>query len=230
VDDLAPETFAFRDLTLDQFVAQLSSSDPVPGGGSASAVAASLAASLVAMVASLSVDRPKYAAHAALHEHASESGRLLAARLLDLAADDAAAYGAFADALKLPRETEDERAARTSAIRSAARRASEVPLACVEACLEVVATAETLAGRSNVNAASDLVVSAFLAEAAAQGAAQNVFVNLPSIGDETFSRETTSRTNDVLQEIARLAEATRTQVLSGDPRDPVPSVVPGQGR
>ena len=139
------------------------------------------------MVASLSEGRPKYAEHAALHAAAREAGGRLADRLLDLADDDAAAYAAFAAAMKLPRETPDEVAARNVAMATSARRAAEVPLACVEACLEVVATAEALAGRSNRNASSDLDVAALLGEAAARGAAANVLVNLPSVDDAEFA-------------------------------------------
>src|SRR5204862_431436 len=83
------------------------------------------------MVASLSVGRPKYAAHAAVHERASAEGTRLAGRFLEIADEDAAAYGGFAAAMKLPRETDEERAARTRSLRSAARSAAEVPLGSV---------------------------------------------------------------------------------------------------
>jgi glutamate formiminotransferase/formiminotetrahydrofolate cyclodeaminase len=211
----------FRSLTLDAFVQRLASSDPVPGGGSASAVAASLGASLVTMVAALSEGRPKYADHAALHEEAKAAGARLADRFLTLADDDAAAYAEFSAALKLPKDTDEERAARQQAISHAARGASDVPLACVEACYELVTFAEAMAGRSNRNASSDLEVAAVLAKAAATGAAANVLVNLPSIGDEAYAGELTVRVTRLLDDIERTADATRETVRQGEARDPL---------
>ncbi|HYN68836.1 MAG TPA: cyclodeaminase/cyclohydrolase family protein [Candidatus Eisenbacteria bacterium] len=210
----------FRDLTLADFIDRLASPDPVPGGGSAAAVAASLGAALVAMVAELS-RRPRYMEHATLHGAAQASGRELADRLLTLADEDAAAYGAYAAALKLPRDTEAEQEARSAATRSAARLASEVPLRCLEACLETVAAAESLAGRCNQNASSDLTVASLLAEAGARGAAVNVLVNLPAVEDEAWANEADARVTELLEGVSRTAATCREVVAAGGRRAPL---------
>jgi formiminotetrahydrofolate cyclodeaminase len=214
-------TGRFRDVTLDGFVAELASSSPVPGGGSASAVAASLAASLVAMVAALSLGRPKYAEHADLLAWANASGLQLADQFLALADEDAAAYAGYAAAMKLPRDTDDQVASRTAALQKAALAASEVPLRCVEACVELVAAAESLAGRSNVNASSDLNVAALLGEAAARGAAANVLINLPSVGNAEIVDAMTVRVDQLLHEVERYAAETRENVARNEPRESI---------
>jgi formiminotetrahydrofolate cyclodeaminase len=214
---------SFRELTLGSFVDRLASAEPVPGGGSASAVAASLGAALVAMVASLSEGRPKYAAHADLHARSRATGDRLAARFLDLADEDAAAYAVYVAAMKLPKMNAAEEASRRAAIRSAARVAAEIPLLTVEACLELVAAAESLVGRSNVNASSDLDVAVLLGEAAARGAAANVLINLPSVDDESFSGQATATAMRLLDSINEIASTVHEGVRSGEPREPIPA-------
>lgn len=215
------ESETFRSLTLGEFVDRLASPAPVPGGGSAAAVAASLAAGLVAMVAGLSEGRPRYVMHAETHRVAKAAGTELAARLLRIADEDAAAYATFAAAMKLPRETEAEQAARTAAIRSAARTAAEVPMRCVQACVEIAEAGELLAARCNVNASSDLRVSALLVDAAARSAAENVRVNLPSVGDAAWAAAMDERVEALLGRITGLCTATHDAVLRGELRAPV---------
>jgi formiminotetrahydrofolate cyclodeaminase len=214
-------TVRFRDLTVDEFVARLASAEPVPGGGSAAAIAGSLGAALVAMVAALS-DRPRYAEHRQLHAEAGAAGRALADRFLTLADEDSQAYAGFGAAMRLPRETPEDLAARAAAIRAAALVASEVPFRTVEACRELVGIAESLAGRCNTNAASDLEVASLLAVAASHAAAANVTVNLPSIGDEPRAAELQRTTDALVDEIDRLAATARAHVHGGEARPPLP--------
>jgi methenyltetrahydrofolate cyclohydrolase len=215
---------SFRDLTIQDFTRRLASSDPVPGGGSASAVAAALGASLVVMVASLTTGRPKYVDHEPMLGWAADTGGRLIDRFLAIADEDAAAFGGFAAALKLPRDTDEQITARTEAMQAAARRSAEAPLSCVEACLDLLQAAEALAGRSNPNAASDVDVAALLGEAAARGAAANVMINLPSTGDPELEGRLTERVTELLAAIEDLATQTHEAIGSGDRREPVQPV------
>ena len=183
-------------------------------------MAGALGASLVAMVAGLSIGRPKYAAYEATLARCGEAGRSLASEFLRLADRDAEAYAGYATALKLPRATEAQQVARSAALQTAARAASDAPWDCVKACGALVTAAEALAGRSNVNAASDVLVAALLAEAGARGAAENVRINLPSTGDEEYNESMSRRLDEALHDIAALASRTREIVLSGRARDP----------
>ncbi|MGZ6265912.1 MAG: cyclodeaminase/cyclohydrolase family protein [Candidatus Limnocylindrales bacterium] len=218
--DQASKPVSFADLTVRQFIESLSSGEPVPGGGAASALAGALGASLVVMVANLSTGRARYAAYESTLARCGEVGRSLASEFLLLADRDAEAYAGYATALKMPRETEAQREARRVAIEGAAKAASDAPWECVRACGDLVNAAEALAGRSNVNAASDVLVAALLGEAAARGAAENVNINLPSTGDEQYNEAMSRQLDEALHDIAAVAARTRETVLSGRVSDP----------
>ena len=93
----------------------------------------------------------------------------------------------------------------------------------MEASLEVVALAEELAGRSNKNASSDLEVAALMSVAACRSAAANVYINLPSLGDEHLARELFERTEGFADAVERLASQTRERVRGGESRGPLPA-------
>jgi formiminotetrahydrofolate cyclodeaminase len=217
---------SFSDLTIAQFVGRLSSAEPVPGGGSASAMAAALGASLISMVAALSNGKPKYAAYESTLVRCEAVGHELVAEFLRLADRDAEAFAGYSAALKMPRETEEQKLARQSAIQSAARAASEAPFDCVKACARLITAAEAMAGRSNVNAASDVLVAALLGEAAARGAVENVLINLPSTGDEQYADSMRWRVDHALHDITATAARTREIVLSGQSQEPEPEPEP----
>lgn len=210
---------SFADLSVAEFTARLASTEPVPGGGSASAVAASLAASLVEMVAGLSLDRPRYAAYASTIERALRAGQRARRRFLELADADAAAYAHFASARRLPKETEADQAERGRSLAFAARSASDVPLQIVRDCRDLAVEIEALSGRSNVNASSDLHVAALLVDAAARGAAENVLSNLPSVDDEEYAGTATVELQQALKEVQQLVLQVKA-ATTGELRDP----------
>lgn len=211
---------SFADLTVGEFLDRLASPEPVPGGGSASALAGALGASLVSMVCGLSAGRPRYAAYEATLVRCGEIGHALAAEFLEIADQDSYAYAGYAAALKMPRDTDEEKATRRAAIRLAARAAADAPMECVTACTRLAAAADSLAGRSNVNASSDVLVAALFAEAAARGAAENVRINLPATDDEQYADTVNRKLDSALHEIAAVTAQTREAVLSGQPREP----------
>lgn len=208
------------DITLGDFTAALASEQPVPGGGSATALAAALAASLTAMVVRLSLERPAYERHASLHAEALAAADRSRQRFLDLADDDARAYAAYVESRKLPRERDDDKLVRAAAMRDAARSATTVPLTIVQGCHDMSELVERLAGRTNTNVASDLDVAALLFEGAARGAAANAVVNLGAVEDEGFSRAVLGELDQRLRQIQNATARTRERVRKSSPRRP----------
>jgi formiminotetrahydrofolate cyclodeaminase len=163
--------------TVADYIAALASGAPTPGGGSAVAIAASLAAALGEMVCRFTIGRPAYAMHEAEVTEALDHFQQARQRLLDLATADEAAFDGYARATALPKSTDELREARRSALTDALAVAAGVPLAVAEETLQLLYTLETAARFGNRSVLSDVAVANYLAEAAVHGAVENVDVN-----------------------------------------------------
>jgi formiminotetrahydrofolate cyclodeaminase len=164
----------------------LSSADPTPGGGSAAALAGATGASLLMMVAGMPKSRTNAdEERAAL---AQSLGELTSHRqtLIELVDRDAAAYDLVIAAFRRPKATEEEKAARKAAVQDATRVATEVPLETIRACVHAMRAGRAAAAHGNPNAASDVKVGYRLLMAAAEGARDNVHINLDGLTDLTI--------------------------------------------
>jgi len=186
-----------RRSTVQELLARLGSADAAPGGGAAGALAGAIGASLVRMLALLTVGRPAYAAHEELMRAIAEQAGEEHDRLLDLARDDATAYDAVLAALALPQASPEEQAARRAAREEAFKAACEVPLRVMERSLEVIGLAKTAVQHGNRNAASDGAAGSELARAAMRIAGWNIRVNLGSIEDEAYARQMRTRMDEI---------------------------------
>lgn len=170
------------------FTDAVASAAPTPGGGSVAAHVGALAAALVEMVAGLTIGRPRYAAAEAELRDVQERARTLRRELEQLVARDAESYAAVAAAYRLPRGTDDERGARTTAIEAALIGASEVPLETARAAAAILPLAAAAAERGNQNARSDALVAQLLATAAVRAAALNIETNVTALPNPTRGR------------------------------------------
>jgi len=171
--------------TMSGFLASVAGPDPVPGGGSVSALAGQLAAALAEMVAGLTIGRKKYADAAAEMTAVVAEAHALRDRLGALVTEDADAYAVVSDAYKLPKDGDPT--ARDAAIQAALVTAAEVPLETARLCRDVARLAVACATRGNTNAVTDAGVAALLAEASCRGAAYNVRINVASMSDPTVA-------------------------------------------
>jgi glutamate formiminotransferase/formiminotetrahydrofolate cyclodeaminase len=168
------------DRTLRAFSDDLASDAPVPGGGSAAAYAAALGAGLAAMVARIAAK--KAPDDTSLREYVTEMDDLRG-DFLRLVDDDSAAYARVAEAMKLPKATDDEKKARSERIQTALLAASRVPLEVAKTSRRLLDACERGLAKAPPAAVSDIGVGAVMAEAALRGAAMNVMINLASLKD-----------------------------------------------
>lgn len=197
------------DMSLASFTDELSSDSPAPGGGSVAAVAGALGAGLAAMVANLSHAKKGFEKVQPRLVEIAERAQALKAKLLAAVDDDTRAFDGLLAAMRLPKGTPEEQAARAAAIDEATVAAIEVPLSVLEACPEIIELCREVARIGLPASRSDGGTGAQVARAAAAGAFQNVCINLPGLADKTRAAALLARADaawERTQELHRLAE------------------------
>ncbi|PJA26239.1 MAG: glutamate formimidoyltransferase [candidate division Zixibacteria bacterium CG_4_9_14_3_um_filter_46_8] len=193
-------------ISLDDFLTEVASSSPAPGGGSVSALAASLAGALSSMVCRLTIGKKKYV------EVKDELSALLVKtedlrnRASALIVKDAEAFNQLMSARKLPKNSVEEISKRNDAIAEATRKAALVPLETMSLSVEILKFAKIVAEKGNVNSVSDAGVAGLLAKAALDGAAYNVKINLIGFEDTNFVSKTNAKLGALHKEAEPLAK------------------------
>lgn len=198
--------------TCKDFVAQVASNEPAPGGGSVAALAASLGAALTAMVGELTVGRKKYESLSDDEKKAVDESlaavKPLISKLNDLVDEDTNAFNDFFEAMKLPKETDEEKAARKSAMQEGIKKAVVVPHDTAKTSLEVLKQQKALALYGNQNAITDAGVGALLACAGVEGAAFNVLINLGDVDDQEYVENMKKECAQLVAEAKELRDET----------------------
>jgi len=185
-------------MTVAGLLGALASPDPTPGGGTAAAIAGAMGTSLLVMVTGLAKSKSNTDDEKAALAGARAELEPITARLTQLADADTEAFNAVMAAYRLPKATDDEKAARSRAIQDGLRAATVVPLDTLRACAIAVDHGRAVAAHGNRSASSDVGVAIGLLKAAADGAAANVRINLTSLKDEVFRTATEDETTRVL--------------------------------
>ena len=198
------------DGSIKNYVDQVASGAPTPGGGSVAALAGSLGSALTSMVGNLTIGKKAYKElddeiKKEMEENFNELQKSIE-RLNHIVDEDTKAFSGVMEAFKLPKETEEEKAKRTAAIQEGYKLALEVPLRCAGECFRVLELQEIFAEYGNVNAITDVGVGALLAATGLEGALFNVTINLLSIKDTEYRNKMEEKVDQLLKDGTRLKE------------------------
>jgi len=194
----------YSHLTLAELLDAFASSQPVPGGGSAAALAGAVGASLLIMVAGLPKTRHGTDEERTALTAAAARLRPLREELAALIERDSEAYTSVMNAYRLPKSSDVEQATRSQAIDEAMRAATEAPMATIRACERAMREAEVIATSGAASASSDVAVGIELLKTAARGAGLNVDTNLAAVKDAEYVKRISQEQRDLEQSVEDL--------------------------
>ncbi len=190
-------------LTVRKFAEELASDSPAPGGGSVAALCGALGGALSAMVGNLTVGKEKYKDNWGAMEDAVGQGKALQEDFLTLVQEDTTAFNTYMEALKMPKESDEEKTARRAKMQQGLKEAAEVPLKTLQKCEKLVHLATVAVDKGNPNTVTDGGTAALLALAAGKAAAYNIRINLGGIKDEDFVKAMNTKVQELLQTIEK---------------------------
>ncbi|MCK6438792.1 MAG: cyclodeaminase/cyclohydrolase family protein [Planctomycetes bacterium] len=197
-----------------EFLDDLASANPTPGGGAAAAVLGGIGCALASMVGNLTAGKKKYAEVEGRAREIVQDADRLRAELIQLYDEDIAAFDKVSAAMSLPKETDQQKATRTAALQAALKGATLSPLRCAQAALKGLDLSKAIAEIGNTNAISDAGVASLALHAAVNAATLNMRINLALIKDEGFVAEHTKLYKALESRAAELASATREVVIA----------------
>jgi formiminotetrahydrofolate cyclodeaminase len=192
--------------TMHAFLDEVASSSPAPGGGSVAALSGALGAALTSMVCNLTIGKPKYAGVETEMRALLAESEGLRDRLTAMIKADVDVFNRLMATYGLPKETDEQKSARSEAIQAALKDATEVPLACAKACAEAIELSRTAAANGNPAAVSDAGVAAMSAYAGLKSAALNVYINTGSLKDRPFAEAKLAELEAILKGAGSAAE------------------------
>jgi len=193
--------------TVKSFLDELASNSPAPGGGSVAALAGAMGAALTSMVCNLTTGKKKYAGNEAEIKTVLAQSEDLRKKFTALVDKDTDAFNKVMEAFSLPKDSDDQKALRTSAIQASTKEATLVPLEVMKHVIDAFALANVVVERGNENSVSDAGVSALMLYAAAEGAALNVRINLAGIKDSEFVGWKNEELGSLLSTAAEMRDA-----------------------
>jgi formiminotetrahydrofolate cyclodeaminase len=189
--------------TVNEFINELASSSPAPGGGSVASLAGALGAALTSMVCNLTIGKKKYAGVQAEMESVVKQSEKLRSSLTTLIDEDTNAFNAVMASFAMPKETEIQKNERTAAIQLATKNATLIPLRVMQLCEQTFPLVRLVVEKGNVNSISDAGVAALMVHAACMGAKLNVQINLASLHDAGFIRDTGTQIKEIGERVER---------------------------
>ena len=202
------------ELTVAEFADLLASDAPAPGGGSAAALEGAIGAALTAMVCGLTKGKKKFAEFNDLAVETEVKALALKDRFVDVMDRDTEAFNVVSAAFGMPKETDEEKAARSAAIQKGLEGCTATPFEMMEIALETLELTDSILGKSNDSAASDLGVSALSLRAAVQGAWLNVLINIGSLKNKELAEDYRAKGEAILAKALPLADKIYAEVVT----------------